>query len=422
MLVGTWVNGVGWNVGRPLNKLTAVKVAALNRPGRYGDGGGLWLQVGPTGGKSWAFRYQLDGRVRQAGLGAADLFTLAEARDRAREFRRLLADGIDPIEAREEKRRTARAARANIVTFKAAAEKYIAAHRPGWKNAKHGDQWEATLSTHAFPKIGDRDVAEIGTADILGVLEPIWPTKTETASRVRGRIERILDWAKVRGHRTGENPARWRGHLDKLLPARRKVRPVRPQPAMAYADVPAFVTRLRTVQGISARALEFTILTAVRTGETIGAAWPEIDLAAALWTIPAVRMKGGREHKVPLAERAIEILADLPRERGNDHVFIGARKGRGLSSMAMLETLREFESGLTVHGFRSSFRDWAAERTAYPNHVAEMALAHRIADATEAAYRRGELLDKRRRLMRDWARFVGMPATDAAVAPLRARR
>jgi integrase len=409
-----------------LNKLSAVKVAKLNAPGRYGDGGGLWLQVSCIGErttKSWLFRYMLHGRARQMGLGPLHTVSLAEARERARQARAKLLDGIDPIDARHGQRDQAKAAAAKQITFKDAAERYIAAHRAGWKNEKHGEQWTATLRTYAYPIVGDLSVSAIDTAHLLKIIEPIWTEKTETASRVRGRIESVLDWAKVRGYRSGENPARWRGHLDKLLPAKAKVRKVKHHDAMPYAVVPGFVAELRAADNISALALEFTILTAARTGEVVGARWSEIDFAAKIWTVPPERTKSGREHRVPLTERAVEILASLPREEGNDHVFIGARRGKGLSNMAMLELLRGMvENGLTVHGFRSSFRDWAGERTNFPRELAEAALAHVLPDKTEAAYRRGDALEKRRQMMAAWARYCAAPPATGDVVPIQEAR
>lgn len=397
-------------------KLTAVEVKKLGKPGRYGDGGGLWLQVSQWGTKAWLFRYAINGKERQMGLGSIDTFTLAEARERARLARQKVADGIDPIEARRGQRLADTAATASRLTFRDASSRYIAAHKAGWKNEKHGAQWEATLATYAYPVIGNLSVADVAVAHVLKVLEPIWSTKPETASRVRGRIESVLDWSAARGHRQGDNPARWRGHLDKLLPAKTKVRRVKHHDAMPYANVPAFMADLRKMDSQSARALEFTILTAARTGETIGARWPEIDFQNKIWGVPGERTKSGREHRVPLTDRAVDILKALPREEGNPHVFIGARKCKGLSNMAMLELLKGVDgNGLTVHGFRSSFRDWAAEQTAFSREVAEASLAHIVGDKTEAAYRRGDALEKRRRLMEAWARYCAKPAGGGTV-------
>lgn len=407
-----------------MGKLTAIAVANITKTGRYGDGDGLWLQVSASGTKSWALRYKLNGQPRQMGLGSVSLFSLKEARERARQFRRQVVDGIDPIETRRNARMTAQAELASLLTFKDAAQSYIASHKAGWKNGKHASQWEATLSTDAYPIIGDISVAAVATAHVLQILEPIWVAKTETASRVRGRMESVLDWAKARGFRQGENPARWRGHLDHLLPARNKVRRVEHHDALPYSELPSFMRRLRGMESISARALEFTILTVARTGETIGAKWPEIDFLNKLWTVPGVRTKSGREHRVPLSERAIEILSALPREDGNEHVFLGARAGMGLSNMAMLQLLRGLDdNSLTVHGFRSSFRDWANEQTNYSREVAEAALAHVVGDKAEAAYRRGDALEKRRKLMQAWAGYCERGASSGHVtAMLRKQR
>lgn len=391
---------------RAINKLTAVAIAKTTKPGRYGDGGGLWLQVSQFGTKAWIFRFMINGKAREMGLGSIETFSLKEARERAREARQLVANGVDPIEKRASEKLANGAASAKLITFSEAASRYLKAHAAAWRNLKHADQWKNTLEAYAKPTIGSLGVADVETSHIVNVLEPIWTTKTETASRVRGRIEAILDWATARGFRTGENPARWRGHLDKLLPARGKITKVQHHAALPYGALPAFLEGVRASEYISARALEFTILTAARTGEAIGAKWPEFDLAQKIWTIPGDRMKSGRDHRVPLSDRAVQILDKLP--RGSDqYVFPGAREGKPLSNMAMLEFLRGIDetSELTVHGFRSTFRDWAAEQTNFPRDVAEAALAHVIADKTEAAYRRGDALEKRRKLMNAWARY-----------------
>jgi integrase len=406
---------------RTVNKLSNMKVASLAEPGRYGDGGGLWLQIGPTGGKAWVFRYMKEGRARHMGIGPLHTLSLKEARDRARRLRQFLLDGVDPLLAK----RANDAETGKHVTFAESADKFIAAHETDWRNEKHRAQWRSTLASYADPVFGRLPVAQIDMPLVLRVLEPIWTAKPETAGRLRGRIERVLDWARVRGYRHGDNPARWRGHLDKLLPAQHKSKRVRHHPALAYVQMPAFTERLRDNSAISARALEFTILTAARTGEAIGATWAEIDFAAGLWTIPPGRMKAHREHRVPLCDRVLEILTSLPREEDNPHLFVGGRKGTGLSNMAMLQLLRGMDggAGLTVHGFRSTFRDWAAETTAYANHVVEAALAHVVADKVEAAYRRGDMFDKRRRLMADWASYCGSPPAERGdVVPMRAGR
>lgn len=399
----------------------------------YADGGGLYLQVSKAGTKSWIFRYQIDRRPREMGLGPFHPdwgVTLAQARERAAEARKLKVAGEDPIEVRRLAVAAKKAEVARAVTFRGAAERYIASHKAAWQNAKHADQWTATLEAYAFPLIGDVAVAEVDTGMVLKVLEaPIsgkkpagskasperfWTARPETASRVRGRIEVILDWARVRGYRTGENPARWRGHLDKLLPARSKVRGVKHHAALPFDDLPAFMPHLRSCAGIAPRALEFAILTAARTGEVIGATWDEVDLAAKVWTVPAGRMKAKREHRVPLSSRAVELLSEMRDSAQGHYVFPGGIRGEPLSNMALLATLKRMgRSDLTAHGFRSTFRDWAAERTSYPGDLVEMALAHTISNKVEAAYRRGDLFEKRRRLMDAWAKFCDSPTTVA---------
>jgi integrase len=402
-------------MNRDSNRLTAVKIAKVTRPGRYGDGGGLLLQVSRWRTKAWLFRFERDGRERQMGLGSVSTLSLAEARERARECRKILLDGRDPIEVRNAERMQRRTETARAVTFKACAERYIAAHEASWGNQKHREQWKSTLARYAYPIIGDLSVSAIDTALVVKVIEALWATKPETAARLRGRVESVLNWATVRGFRAGDNPARWRGHLDKLLPSRGKVKPVKHHPALPYAEIPTFMAELRNRDGISARALELTILTAVRTGEVIHARRSEFDVEAKVWTIPAERMKGRREHRVPLSNRAVAILTALPREGdGDGFVFIGARGNRTLSNMAMLELMRGLRPGYVPHGFRSTFRDWAAETTNYQNHIVEMALAHVVGDKVEAAYRRGDLFEKRRRLMGDWARYCSRQASPDA--------
>ena len=310
------------------------------------------------------------------------------------------------------------------MTFQQCAEGYITAHRAGWRNGKHRDQWSNTLATYVNPVFGSLPVQNIDTALVMKAIEPIWSEKPETASRVRGRIEAILDWATARGFRVGENPARWRGHLDKLLPKKTKVRRVEHHAALPFAEMGTFLAELRKQSGVGARALEFAILTAARTGEAIGARWEELDLTERTWTIPAERMKAEKEHRVPLSDAAHPILEELAKVRHDDFVFPGDRADRPLSNMAMTMTLRRMGRGdLTVHGFRSSFRDWAAERTGFPAEVAEMALAHTVADKVEAAYRRGDLFQKRRQLMEAWARFcTTAPADRGKVVALAAAK
>jgi integrase len=396
---------------RTAKQLTAVAVSRITKPGRYAVGDGAYLQISARGTKAWIFRYQRDGKARHMGLGPCSVITLAEARDRARAARKALLDGDDPLQLKAAKRAKARLESATAWSFKECAERMISSHESAWKNPKHRAQWRATLATYVYPVFGHLPVAAVDTGLVMKGLDPIWHTKPETAGRVRGRIEAVLDWAKARGYRQGENPARWRGHLDKLLPNRRKVRRVRNHPAMPYVDLPLFVAELRERHSISARALELAILTAARTSEVIGAEWDEIDLKRAVWTIPASRMKAGKEHRVPLSRQAVELLEALPRE--SQHVFMGGRVGKPLSNMAMLELLRgmRVRTGYVPHGFRSTFRDWAAERTGYPSEVVEMALAHAVGSKVEAAYRRGDLFEKRRSLMDTWAAFAsGAPS------------
>lgn len=404
-------------MARALDRLSARRVATLKTPGLHADGGNLYLQVGPTGTKSWLFRFELAGKRFDMGLGPLSTFTLAEARERAKAARMLLADGVNPLEHR----RAAVAARQSqvVLTFDECAARYIASHESGWKNAKHADQWRATLATYASPVVGAMPVSTIETAHIMRILEPIWTVKPETASRLRGRIENVLDWARVQGYRDGENPARWRGHLDKLLPARSKVAKVAHHPALPWAEIGAFMQELRAMPGTAALALEFIILTATRTGEAINATWREIDLERRIWTIPAERMKAGREHAVPLSDPAIEVLQAQAAERGADG-FVFPGKSGALSNMAGLQLLKRMgRADLTVHGFRSTFRDWAGEATAHPREVIEHALAHQLKDKAEAAYQRGDLLEKRRILMADWGDYCSRPAASADVVPLR---
>jgi integrase len=379
----------------------------------YCDGGGLWLRVTSDTARSWVYRYMMDRQPHEMGLGKYPEITLAEARRRAAEARKLKALGKDPLAEREAVKAAQRADAAKAVTFKEAVERYIAAHRAGWRNAKHAAQWEATLATYAEPTMGTLAVQDIDTGLVLKALEPIWTDKPETASRLRGRIEAVLDWARVRGYRMGENPARWRGHLDKLLPARAKVKTVEHHTALSFDQLPDFIAALRNEDGMAARALEFAILTAARTGEVLGAKWGEIDLDEKIWTVPAERMKAHREHRVPLSKPALTILKALQKDNSTDEhfVFASGAPDRPLSNMAMLMLLRRMgHDELTVHGFRSTFRDWCAERTNFPSEVAEMALAHTVSDKVEAAYRRGDLFAKRRALMDQWATASTAPA------------
>lgn len=412
-------------MARGVEKLKALSVARLSKkPGLYNDGAGLCLRVTPPSACSWVLRYMLDGKAREMGLGRYPDISLAEARLMAAEARKLKATGIDPITNREAVRTKGRLEAARSVTFRYCAESYIAAQKPSWKNAKHADQWAATLETYAMPLMADLPVQSIDIGMVHKVLEPIWSSKTETASRVRGRIESILDWATVREFRTGDNPARWKGHLESLFPARSKVQKVKHHPALPYTQMGAFMASLKAQEGNGALAMQFTILTAARTREVTEAKWKEFDLDAGVWTIPDTRMKAGREHRVPLPKAALAILR--VRQKSGDKspfVFPGSKQGKSISNMAMLQTLRRMErDDLTVHGFRSTFRDWAAEQTAFAREVAEAALAHTIGDKVEAAYRRGDLFEKRRKLMDAWATYCGTAKADAKVIPIWAKK
>lgn len=401
--------------------LTTKQVDKLIRdaqPGAVADGDGLYLKIGPTGAASWQFRYQIAGKRRMMGLGACSVLTLAEARDKAAEARKLAKQGIDPLESRKAAEVAEKAA---VTTFREAALDYIESHRAGWRNAKHGQQWANTLAQYVYPKFGDKPVGGVSTEDVLGALKPIWTDKPETANRVRNRIELVLDAARAKGLATGINPAAWRGHLDKLLPKRTKASKGH-HAAMDYRDVPAFYKRLTTERdSLSAAALQLTILTACRTSEVLLATWDEFDLDNRLWTIPARRMKAAVAHRVPLSDEAMKLLDTIKRMgKSKGYLFPGAKAGKPLSNMAMTMALRKLGHGdLTVHGFRSSFRDWCAEETHYPNIVAEQALAHTVGDKVEAAYRRGDLLDKRRAMMEDWATYCASSNTSDNVIPLR---
>jgi integrase len=397
-------------------------VKQANVPGYYGDGGGLVLRVADGGNKVWLYRYKGNGRVREMGLGPIRDVSLAEARDAAREARRLRRMGVDPIDAKRERKAAAQLEAGRKMTFSQCAAAYIENHRSGWTNPKHAAQWESTLRTYAYPVFGNLPVAAVDTALVTKVLDPIWSKKPETAGRLRGRIEAVLDFAKVRGYRDGENPARWKGHLKEALPATRKVRKVEHHAALPYSEIGAFRVDLRQRDGGAAAALEFAILTAARTGEVIGVLWPEIDMSAAVWAVPKERMKAGVEHRVPLSEQALAILRRMEKQKVNDVIFCGQKPGRALSNMALLMMLRRMgRDDITAHGFRSTFRDWAAERTGFPREVVEAALAHKIASKVEAAYMRSDLFEKRRALMEQWAEFCDQPnaANGATVVPLR---
>jgi len=387
-----------------IHRLSAAAVRRQKKPGRYADGGNLYLQVTKTGAKSWLFRYMINGRAREKGLGPLHTVSLAEARERAHELRKALIRGVDPL---AEKRRN-QAAQKRVRVFDDWVTEYLDAHEARWKNEKHRWQWENTLQRFASPVIGRLPVDEIVVHDIERLLKPIWHDKTETATRTRARVEAVLAMATVKGDRQGPNPARWKNNLDQLLPPPGEIRKVKNLAAMPYAEVPALIPAIRAQAGIAARALEFTILTAARTGETIGATWDEIDMKGAEWTVDGGRMKAGVEHSVPLPARAVEILEAMREVRSSDWVFPGWKRGMPLSNMAMMATLRR-RLGVqkyTVHGFRSSFRTWVAEETNFPREVAEQALAHRLPSKVEAAYQRGDLFKKRRELMDSWAAYL----------------
>ena len=404
------------------NALTPMTVKNA-KPGRHADGGGLHLLVKGTGSRSWVYRFMLKGYSRDIGLGSAGPggISLADARDARDALRLMVRAGVDPLQERQRVATyalaAAQAASVAGITFKAVAEAYIAANESNWRSAKHGQQWRNTLATYVYPVIGELPVADIATAHVLKIIEPIWKGKAETAGRIRGRIEAILDAAKARGYREGENPARWRGHIAQILPVRARLTRGHHK-AMAYEKVPAFGGELRKREAMAALALEFTILTACRTGEAIGATWAEVDLKKATWIIPATRMKGGKEHRVPLSPRVVEIL-EATKQLEKDWLFPAASNGK-LSTMAMTMLLRRMKVDATVHGFRSSFRDWAAECTGYAHEVSEMALAHSIESKVERAYRRGDLFDKRRKLMDAWAKYCATPAfSESNVTPIR---
>jgi integrase len=397
-----------------MNRLSAVEVAASKKPGVYPDGGGLYLQVGKTGSKSWIFRFAVDGRERYMGLGPLHTISLARAREKAREAREARIDGKDPLKLRQDERDARKLEAAKLMTFNSAAEGYIKAHEGRWHNAKHRWQWSTTLEQFVLPTLGKLPVQEIDVGLVLKAIEPIWTTKPETASRVRGRVERILDWAAARGHRTGANPARWQGHLEHLLPGRDKVAGTTHYAALPYSEIASFMADLNQRESIAARALEFAILTAGRTSEVLGARWDEVSTTKHLWVVPPERMKTKREHRVPLSEAALTVLERVAAVRQDDFIFPGQKAQKPLSSMSMLMLLRRMgRADLTAHGFRSTFRDWAAEQTSFPSELAEMALAHTVSDKVEAAYRRGDMFQRRRQLAEAWSRYCdGLPAKD----------
>ena len=408
-------------MARQRNKLNDKQIKSLNEEGRYNDGGNLYLQVTKTGTKSWLFVYKIANRRRMMGMGSYPDLSLAAARLKASEFRRQLIDGVDVLAARKEERKELRVEMESRKTFEWCAREYMRLHQVEWKNSKHRDQWSSTLETYAFPVIGRLAVSEIKTQHMAKILSPIWHKKWETAKRVRGRIEKILDWAKVLDYRSGENPAVWRGNLEHILPKKSANQQVRHHPALPYSSIPRFISELRLREGVSAKALEFTILCAARTGEILGARWDEMDTQNGVWRIPAERMKAGLEHRVPLSRLANVLIQQLHDARSSDFVFTRKESNRPLSDMVLLQLLKRMGwSQITVHGFRSTFRDWAAEKTSHPGEAVEKALAHAIG-GVERAYRRGDLLEKRRSLMEDWSAYCdGKPFT-ADIIPMRGR-
>jgi integrase len=397
-------------MARTLNRLSTFKVEKSKQPGMYADGGGLYLRVAEGGSKQWIFRYVANGRLRDMGIGPCHTLSLAEARERATEARKLRLDGIDPIEHKRTQRAARQAAAEGAKTFKQCVEGFIKDNEAEWSNPKHRKQWETTLSTYVYPTLGSLPVATIDTPLVLKVVKPLWERVPETASRVRGRIESVLGWATVHHYRTGDNPARWKGLLEHALPARLKVAKVKHHAALPYAETPSFMVKVRQDDRIAARCLEFIALTATRVSETINATWSgkEIDLEARVWTIPADRMKADKDHKVPLSDAAVAILKNMLAIQHSDYVFPGKRAGRSVGANTVLRVAKETAGvDITTHGLRSTFRDWAAECTSFPKEVAEMALAHAIPNAVEAAYRRGDLFAKRAALMQQWADYCG---------------
>jgi integrase len=406
--------------------VTAAQVEKGTKPGRYGDGAGLYLLVRSRQAKFWLFRYTRNGKMREMGLGPAKgrtAVSLAAARARARQLHAIVHEGRDPLAERAVAKARAETdaakAKAAAMTFGEVADMYIDAHAPSWRSAKHHQQWHNTLRTYVLPAIGALPVGCVDKGAVMKIIEPLWRSKTETAARVRGRIERILDYAKARGWRDGDNPARWRGHLEQMLPKRSRVQRVEHLAALPWREIGAFMQRLRQNSGISARCLEFLILTACRSGEVRGARWDEIDLTLAAWTIPAQRTKAGRKHRVPLSEPAMAVLRTMAQFGTDGFVFPGLKAAAALSDVALTKAAHNAGARATVHGFRSTFRDWCAEKTGYPRELAEAALAHTLKDKAEAAYQRGDLLERRRRLMAEWADFCGREMVAGAVVTLR---
>lgn len=408
-------------MGRKAKDLAPLTVAKLASPGMHfvGHVSGLALRISNTGARSWILRATVGGKRRDMGLGSFPEVPLAEAKEAARNKRQQVREGIDPIAARSAAQAALKSEQASFVSFEEAAKQYMASHEKGWKNAKHAAQWKSTLETYVYPLIGKMHVRDVVLAHVLKILEPIWATKTETASRLRGRIEVVLDWAKARGLRTGENPAKWRGNLDTLLATPSRVSRVQHHAALDWQDCPTFIAALRQQDGTSARALELVILTACRSNEVREAKWEEVDLTRNVWTIPAERMKAGKEHRIPLSASAVALLRSIPTEEKTGLVFPNS-KGTPLSDMALLMLLRRLGKDCTVHGFRATFRIWAGETTAFSREVIEHAMAHQLKDKAEAAYARGDLFTKRTALMKAWADFLSTFAQKSqGVTPIR---
>jgi integrase len=405
---------------RKLNRLNALGIKRATKKGLHADGGGLYLRIAEGGTKGWIFRYVRNGRARDMGLGSINALSLAQARERAAECRTFLANDIDPIQRREVERQSQELTAAKTKTFRQCAEAFIDSHEASWTNATHRRQWRVSLEQHVYPALGSVQADKIDTALVMKAIEPIWRKRNTTAARLRTRIESILDWAKTMGCRTGENPARWRGHLENLLPKPKRVHRIKHFVALPYMDIGAFLEKLRYRDSDQSRLLQFLILTGARSGEATHATWDEIDLEAKTWTIPATRMKAKADHRVPLSEDALAILEKMKESRQGDYVFPSWRQGRPMSHRTIRVLAQEIaaDDAITVHGFRSTFRDWAAERTNFPREIAEKALAHAIGDETERAYQRGDLFEKRRRLMDAWAQFCSTPVADNTVVPI----
>jgi integrase len=408
-------------MAKTVKRLKDLQVKRLSTPGAYPDGDGLYLQVRDSGAKDWFYRYEVAGKGRKRGLGSYPTISLEQAREDALECRQLRKRNIDPIEHAKDLELEKSLKKAKSTTFNECADSYIDTHKHGWKDERHEYQWRKSLENYAYPVIGDLPVQSIDIDLVMKVIEPIWFDKTETASRVRQRIENILDWATVRKLRAGDNPALWRGRLDKLLPKRSKVQKQIHFAAMDYRDVPEYFRSLRSMDTIASRALAFTVLTATRTSEARAVTTDEIDENGKAWIIPDSRMKAHREHRVPLSSEALKIIEEVkPFKRHTDEfLFPGLSRNKPISASSLLKIIKRHDDSLTVHGFRSSFRDWCAEQTSFPREVAEAALAHTVKDKTEAAYQRGDLFEKRRRLMDQWAQYCLKGKVEAKVVPIR---